>query len=456
MNLAIVGAGLSGTMLLIHLAQIYLKKPFEAQIFLIEAQPNQWGKGIAYSSTLPYQPLNVTAQKMNLSANDPNDFLDWLGKNGYRFGTDSFVPRSIFGDFLSDKLAEAKQILGKNIQLIADKVLNVEPLPNGGYRIELAQTAAIEAHKLVLAVGADTPPDLGKGTDKIFNNPYEPQLIDKISNNARILLLGTGLTMIDWAISLQKKCSPKTIFALSRRGQLPKSHFLQTEKWEINPEELVKICTIRQFIAHFNQNIRLAAKEKNLSWQTVLDTYRSHLCIIWDNFNEQNKRIFLRFLRPYWDSLRFRCPEESAQELELMQQMGIFNPLAGAIISIQTHSAGLLVQFKNKETQQVEILEVDYLINCTGAANFSQKMPLLYQNLVKNGLAKIDKLNIGLETDPEGCIWGDNTPAQNPICALGAVRKAKEWETTSIQSIRNQTLKLAEQLTQQLSAAFAV
>jgi uncharacterized NAD(P)/FAD-binding protein YdhS len=66
MNIAIVGGGLSGTMFLFNLAQLFLKSQhsnatflaqnFPFRVFLIESESKHIGRGIAYSSDLQRQP----------------------------------------------------------------------------------------------------------------------------------------------------------------------------------------------------------------------------------------------------------------------------------------------------------------------------------------------------------------------------------------------------------------
>jgi uncharacterized NAD(P)/FAD-binding protein YdhS len=394
-----------------------------------------------------------------ICSDNPNDFLEWLQAHNYNFTAESFVPRAIFGDFLSEKLAEAKQILADNLLIINDKAINIEINDTDiSYKIDFENSQSINVEMVVLAVGADIPASVSAASNQIFNNPYEAKILDKIAQNKKILIIGNGLTMVDWAISLKQTVNPQAIYSISRRGQLPKSHFLQAEKWEVTAEEAKEILTIRQFFNHFKNSIKIASVDNNVAWQAVLDAYRCHLAIIWDNFSKKDKQIFLRFFRPYWDSLRFRCPKESTQMIEIMQNENIFIPLTGKILDIQAVDNQLKIIFQPNQNQQKTEIQVDYLINCTGAANFKQKMTILYQNLVNNQLAKIDALNIGLETDENGQLICPNqlkvnlqdTKKINPIYCLGAVRKAKEWETTSIQSIRKQSQQLAENVYNQL------
>ena len=57
-----------------------------------------------------------------------------------------------------------------------------------------------------------------------LHDAWDTESVRAIPADADILLIGTGLTMIDWAFSLGRHGHRGTIHALSRRGLLPRSH----------------------------------------------------------------------------------------------------------------------------------------------------------------------------------------------------------------------------------------
>jgi hypothetical protein len=52
------------------------------------------GIGVAYATDCPWHVLNVPAANMSAKADDPDDFLRWLGERSERFDGSSFVPPS--------------------------------------------------------------------------------------------------------------------------------------------------------------------------------------------------------------------------------------------------------------------------------------------------------------------------------------------------------------------------
>jgi uncharacterized NAD(P)/FAD-binding protein YdhS len=65
---------------------------------------------------------------------------------------------------------------------------------------------------------------------------------------------------------------------------------------------------------------------------------------------------------------------------------------------------------------------------------------------VQNGLARIDPLEIGIETTPDGSIISASGKASNNLYTLGPVRKAALWETTAVPEIRAQIEQLSNHL----------
>src|SRR5690242_14523668 len=111
-TIGIIGGGLSGTLVAIKILQHY-KQPVQVVIF--ERTPARIFRGIAYSSALKFQPLNVRASQMNITENNTSDFYQWLEKKWHKYFSDlpapsEFVRRDVFGDYLN----ESFQMAAKN------------------------------------------------------------------------------------------------------------------------------------------------------------------------------------------------------------------------------------------------------------------------------------------------------------------------------------------------------
>ena len=102
-DLAIIGGGASGTILLLHLLE-QIKYPFSVAIL---QKGHAAAKGVAYSTTDPNHLLNVRAGRMSAYADQPDHFVEWLRTQqeypealGPDKEKEAFVPRYLYGRYL--------------------------------------------------------------------------------------------------------------------------------------------------------------------------------------------------------------------------------------------------------------------------------------------------------------------------------------------------------------------
>jgi uncharacterized NAD(P)/FAD-binding protein YdhS len=85
--------------------------------------------------------------------------------------------------------------------------------------LELGRILATEF--AVLATGNDTKPDLS-GIPAV--KPWSQATLAKIDGVGSVLIIGTGLTMVDQVLSLARQGHDGKIIALSPRGLLPSAN----------------------------------------------------------------------------------------------------------------------------------------------------------------------------------------------------------------------------------------
>jgi uncharacterized NAD(P)/FAD-binding protein YdhS len=104
-RIAIIGAGLSGALLAVHLLQRC--RP-DDHVYLIEKRAG-FGRGLAYSTHNQNHLLNVRASNMSAFHDDPEHFVRWLAirlpAHGRALG-DTFVSRQVYGSYIRSLLAE--------------------------------------------------------------------------------------------------------------------------------------------------------------------------------------------------------------------------------------------------------------------------------------------------------------------------------------------------------------
>src|SRR5690606_1391521 len=226
--IAIVGAGASGTLLAVNLIRNSGGEPLE--ITLIEKRGFE-DAGVAFATRNDLHVLNVPAGKMSALHDDPNHFLDWLKKSNPSIGAGDFVPRRFYGEYLKELLAETRKRYGAfiNLTIIDDEVISVDP-DLEPVAVRLRSGGRISADVVVLAFGNFPPPHLTlpdlafAASDKYIHDPWVPKALESIGADESVLIIGTGLSMVDVALALDGQEHKGKITAISTKGLLPAVH----------------------------------------------------------------------------------------------------------------------------------------------------------------------------------------------------------------------------------------
>ncbi len=450
-SIAIIGGGASGTLTALHLVR---KLNLPAHIYLIEKREEALYRGNAYSSHLDYEPLNVPAGKMSAFNHLPYDFFTWLKAERQAVAEteitlDSFVSRRWFGDYLIEKL---KQATNQNKQVKVESIIaEVKDISfntiTAGYEVELSNRQSVVAGYLVFATGNEAPADVF--TDKelallnghYVSNPWAVNPFKDLHTSDDILIVGTGLTMVDHVVSLKKQRHTGHIYCFSRNGYLPLPHTDTAQNYVFElPNEVNGLADI---FSELRRNIALAGK-KNIQWQNTLDALRGKTSRLWKLMDIDSKKLFLKRLRTFWDIHRHRMPLASAEALNELQQAGQLEFVPGAANGIERVGDELIFKFKPRRSNELRSVKVKRIINCTGpSGDYYKTGNTLIKNLLTKGWMKQDDLKIGIVTGVRGEIIKANGVVLQNAFSIGPLRKATEWETTAIREIRTQAEETA-------------
>jgi uncharacterized NAD(P)/FAD-binding protein YdhS len=96
-----------------------------------------------------------------------------------------------------------------------------------GWEIVPAKGQPIAADIVILATGNDTPRSLSsklapQARPYVIDDPWHPCAKEGLAPETPVLLVGTGLTAVDVAIELLHRGHSGKIYAVSRRGLLPR------------------------------------------------------------------------------------------------------------------------------------------------------------------------------------------------------------------------------------------
>jgi uncharacterized NAD(P)/FAD-binding protein YdhS len=434
-HVAIVGAGFSGT-----LQAINLLRHDGPRATLIERAPVA-GTGLAYGAAHPSHVLNVRAANMSAFPDDPGHFVRWLEARGVPDAPTAFIPRVTYGEYLRELLEAALQHPSGRLTLIRDEVQDVEV--NGGVRV-LLRDHTIGADAAVLAVG-NLPPHDPPGLDptklsahRYKGDPWHPSVPEQLGPDDTVLVIGTGLTMVDVVLLLDARGFRGRIVAISRRGLLPRPHAAGSD-WQRIEERPATTAS------HLLHTVR--ARGETIGWRNAVDELRPFTQGMWGNASEADRARFLRHLRPWWDVHRHRLAPQVHARLQAQLERGRLEVIAGKTLTFEERTDSIEVILRRRGADAPETLHVQRIVNCTGPlGDLSRTEEPLLQKLAARGTIRPDAAHLGIDVDNQGqTIAASGAPNAN-LYALGPMTRGAFWEIVAVPDIRTQTWNVARRL----------
>ena len=438
MTIAIVGAGFSGSMLALQI----LRADARARVVLIERA--SFARGLAYGAADPGHLLNVRAANMSAFPDDPDHFARWLRQGSDAEQAPAFASRQLFGTYLQQLLgdvARSGEAAGR-LLTVADEVVDVN-LDGPRPRLLLALGCAIEAERIVLATGNLPPRDLAglASLDRALyvGDPWAQEAFAHWPESDNVLLVGTGLTAVDMVLRLRSRGHRGRITAVSRRGLRPRRHAatLSTASTFAVPER----PSLTALLRWFRREVEIRG------WHGAVDGLRPSVQRLWREASHDQRRRFLRHLRPWWDVHRHRVAPAVADILDDAERLGRLAFMAGRIEAVEPAAAGVDVSISPRGFNERRTIRVHRIVNCTGpAGDVSGAASPLLRSLLRQGLARPDACRLGLDVDP-GCriINAAGVPQQR-LLAIGPVSRGAFLEVTAVPDIRVQAGVLAADL----------
>jgi uncharacterized NAD(P)/FAD-binding protein YdhS len=431
MQIAIVGGGATGALAAIHLAQAFGST---AKIVVVEPAV-EVGRGVAYATEDPSHLLNVRVGNMSAFPDWPEHLLEWLRRNRPETGCDitpfCFIPRGIYGAYLADVV---KENMGQGmLHHLRDRCVDLIETANR-VRLDLESGATLDAQIVILATGNDSKRIL---SGIPAHKPWSKDALRKIDGDGSVLIIGSGLTMVDQVLSLDRQGYSGSICAVSPRGLLPNAH-RPTKPFKLGDE--VPYGAELSAIIVWMRSVVSDVVANGGNWHCAIDALRPHTQRLWRFMSLPQRRRFLRHGRAYWDVLRHRMAPEVAERIEALRSEGKLEIIAGRIVDAKEGEGGIDVRISRRGQDLVEDRKFKRLIDCTGFGEnpFLSDNPLIAA-LLSRGLARADPLGIGLDV---ALIDGVSRPSAR-IRAVGPLARATFWECTAIPDIRVQCRQLA-------------
>jgi len=450
---AIVGGGFSGCMVAIHLLHS-AQQPL--RVVLID-RADAPGRGVAYRDQPECHLLNVRAEAMSAFPDRPDHFLDWLNtvySPCHPVGTGEYLPRRIYGLYVESLLAEAQRNArrGVSLELRCGEVLGLRRGADGA-SLRLSGGGQVRADRVVLALGNPGPADPPLADPRVFASPrylgnaWSSPGLYSIRRDEDLLLIGSGLTALDWLAALQTLGHRGRIHVVSRRGLLPQLHRaaapqpLSFNPLELPPRVLPLLRRVRAEIA--------TVEARGGDWRAVVDALRPHTQALWQRLAAAEQQRFLRHLRPYWEIHRHRAAPHIIESVYELLRSGRLQLVAGRLQGFEERDGEVEASVRVRRGRELQRLRVQRVVNCTGPeSNYRRLNHPLIVSLRERGLIQPDALGLGLLTDAQGALLDRDGRPLDWLHTLGPARKGQLWETTAVPEIRVQAQALARRLLQ--------
>jgi uncharacterized NAD(P)/FAD-binding protein YdhS len=451
-RLAVIGCGAAGALLAIELMR-RPDLPGPVELLIVEPRP-ELGRGVAYSTPDPLHLLNVPVQAMSAVSGDSEHLLRWAREQGSAADGSDFLRRTEYGHYLTETLESSLAAPPEEIlpRVLRERVRSVS-FEAGRPLLELESGERTLVDHAVLALGGGPVQEPFELSDEVrFSgryhcDPWEGDPRRLARDGETILLVGTGLTMVDIALSIEATTRGTRMIAISRSGLLAKGHRpgqpLSTgEPFRIPPDEPLFPALLSSFF--------VALSEKRMTGgdaTDVIDSMRPITQQLWQTLKREERVWFLRHMRRLWDVHRHRMAPRVAGRIAAMRADGTLEVTQAALSSLALAGEEILAHTGERP------LRVDRVVNCAGPEDDVARIdqdPV--RQMIAAGVCRRDDLGLGLAATPAGAVIDRSGRPAERLHAIGSLRKGSLWETTAIPEIRRQAFELAELLVAAVAA----
>lgn len=444
LKIAVVGAGAGGVLLANALAR---PGPRQFDVTLIDSRP---GRGLAYGAADEGLLLNTRAGLVSLDTRSPSGFVDWL--NTFRpretpWTDADFAPRRLFGDYLEARLTslcERTPGLGST-RWVAGKVRAVALQPDG-WSLLLVSGERLQADAVVLATGPARPRALvfsGRAEIEAFvqDDPWDEAGLKAARLGGEVLIAGMGPTFADTAAALWRLNPKIRVLAVSRHGLAPRIHAPQGSGEALFASGYPHAA--RELQTRLLNASGLIEEDPEIR-ASRLEDLRRHGAAVWAALAPEERPMFVRYFRPYWEAERHRLPPELGETLRAAARRGKLELVRGRIAEAKALKDGSGARVALVTHRGPRALTVRRIVNCTGpeADPYRSRNPVLL-DLLAQGLISADELGLGVRVgEDSGAIGADGRPTPG-LYALGALTQGRFFEITGLPEIRAQAEAVA-------------
>ncbi|MCC7253868.1 FAD-dependent oxidoreductase [Hyphomicrobium sp.] len=455
-EVAIVGGGFTGAAVAYHLA--HLRPGISIAVFEPRAV---LGGGLAYDDHDPAHRINVPATRMSLVPQDENHFARWLEESGAASddpgisGRDGalYPKRSVFGRYVASHLDPL--LATRRVHHVRSRVLSIAA-EGGRWTLATDAGSRISARIAALAT-THPPPDVPHALAPLMSDPrlvrdaLVPGALADIARDARVVILGTGLTMADVVASLDRQGHRGPITALSRRGLRSRGH----AKLQVEPfgEFTAPPPRASALLRKVRRTIREAAA-RGLSWHTVLDALRAQAQTFWPLLAREEQSRIVRHLRVYWDVHRFRIAPQVEDVLDRRIAEGTLAIKAASVLEAGAEHDHLKLVVRNRRGGGQDTILADHVVVTTGPAHAKilSTQPYL-AGLAAGGLVRADHLGLGIACDGESRALDVRGAPQETLFVAGPLARARFGELMGLPQVSAHAVAVAQRIARDVELA---
>ncbi|HEU4658350.1 MAG TPA: FAD/NAD(P)-binding protein [Capillimicrobium sp.] len=445
----VVGGGLAGALTTVHLlraAQLPLR------VVLVDRSGSA-GRGVAYATRDDAHLLNVPMERLSAFSADPDHFARWARATlDPSLAPGAYLPRRRYGDYVEAVLRDAERGAAHAVvERVRDEVVDLErTVPGAGVRLRMRSGARLDCDAVVLALGnlpAPAPPWL-IDDPRVAPDPWAPGALDGPPAR-RTLLVGTGLTAVDAAISFAARDDAAEIVATSGCGRLPFAQLPGRRTVAPPPAVPDGPLPLPELVALVEGHIA-EARAQGFDWRDAIDGLRPVIPELWRRLSLADRRCFVADHARAWELRRHRMAPEVAARIAELRAAGRLRLSTGRVVAMRATRREVEVEVVAADGRR--IIAVDRVVVCAGpCADVARTPDPLVRRLLAGGWARPDALGLGLCGGPRAELRGDAGVLHDDVRVLGPVLRGQLWETTAVAEIRRQAERLALLLSEQLA-----
>lgn len=444
-TVAVIGGGFTGAAVAHQLAR---RAPGAFRIVVIEPRA-ELGAGVAYSTTDPAHRINVPAARMSVVPSDPRHFSRWLEADGALTADPealtpdgrAFPRRAVFGRYVAETIDP--DLLSGAIEHRRARAAGVS-WRDGRYAVTLSDDDVVDADFLVLAASHPSPTAPRafatlSGDPRLIADTQDRAALAAVPRDARVLIVGSGLTMADIVASLEARGHQGPVVAVSRRGLLSRGHAATAGEFGAFTENpsvtaLAILRRIRLTVA--------AASAEGRPWQHVLDAARTQARAIWAALPVGERRQVVRRLRPFWDVHRFRVAPQVEAAVNRMRASGQLTLVRAEPIGSVAADDGIAVRLRTPAGETERTFDAVALATGPAHRTIVETDPLI-ASLAGAGLLTPDLLGLGLAVDQLSRAIGPDGRASEGFYVAGPLARAAFGELMGLPEVARHAEEVA-------------